>query len=1390
MSPGNVRLPDEDTPADPEDAFSGSLLSIQELCDHLAERIRPRIPFDRMSIAFIDLEKDRYTEAYVTGIDIPERRSGDVAPLDGTIVDGVVTVGAAIRLADETPEEIESRYPALKPSLNAGVRSLMAVPMFAGDRVVAALVLESLSPDTYKETHLDLGRQTSARITGQVEAARAFQTLQQDAAQLAKLAEVGRVLASAPDPAEVYDRFGQVVRTILPFDRLELVTIETAEGAVSFSWATGTEVPGREVGVSLPIQETAFAAAVRDGAGLIETGESRAKLAARYSSEAAALSSGLRSLMIAPLTAGSRVVAALAFHSVAPAAYSETHLAIAEKVAEQAAGPVAGALRTAQIERESQASSAIAEIAAAMGSSADPGEAFERAARQIGPLLPHDYIAAVQLEHETGVTSVVQATGANLPDRGVGASIEIDDESIATLAAGNSVVVSGDTSVEETAATLPRWRDAIVSGGLRSLLAAPLVVDDKAAHALILLSTEKDAYSGGAMATAQRLASVLAGLIANSQATSQLREAVDERKIVGEVAELVAGAREIDEVCEAAAEKLATVLPFDRIDISTVGAHGQTLARVYISGVSVPGTEESIPEPIVGTLEEEAVRARAPLLLHPTGAREVEDRFAFLATPFEAGLRSFLAAPMFSGDMVSGVLSLSSRDANAYGEAHAGLVSRVAVLLSEAMAAARSRAEAKRAAAEAGLLDDLARSLASSSAVRDAGDQVARIVRRLIHFDRLDIATVDSETETLTRVYASGLAAPDKERLGHPEPLTGSVESESIKLGASFPLDVRSPEEEAERFPLAEPAFEAGLRSFISTPLIITNRVVGVMTLASTDINAYTDADVAMAERVGFQLAGTISAAAALDVEEEDSGLGELPGPVEVDPESQPEILAEIGKAISSSVDVVEAYEPFAELARKLVHFVSLAIWTLDLRGENLVASYVSGADQSFQGKSFPLPAPPEGSARRQAPGERASPDDVIERLRELLPLPTGGLPLLLVPLASNDETVGMLSMKSKGPGAYTRRDVEVAQKIADQISGAVANAQVVRELKQVEDAVREAVGRMDRAIEGSGSGLWDWNIGGDEFWCSPLFTQMTGYPGQTEDGEEVEWYSLVHPEDRESLREALEDHVERRAPYSTEYRLLTPSGEYRWFSDRAQAKWDESGQAVRMSGALADITDAKWGERTSADDALRGPLDLMLGFRRALIEQRAEEGEGDAGISGLASAGHRIHQLVLDLQTLASVIDRKLQPEPVDLTAVARSVVRKLRRTREKRKITFFVARYLTAKADPLLLRILLEGLLDNAWKFTGRRSRARVEVGVTEQDGEPVYYVRDDGAGFDMADADKLFDLFQRLHPATEFEGTGVGLAIVRQIVLRHEGRVWAEGEIDGGATFFFTL
>jgi light-regulated signal transduction histidine kinase (bacteriophytochrome) len=164
---------------------------------------------------------------------------------------------------------------------------------------------------------------------------------------------------------------------------------------------------------------------------------------------------------------------------------------------------------------------------------------------------------------------------------------------------------------------------------------------------------------------------------------------------------------------------------------------------------------------------------------------------------------------------------------------------------------------------------------------------------------------------------------------------------------------------------------------------------------------------------------------------------------------------------------------------------------------------------------------------------------------------------------------------------------------------------------------------------------------------------------------------------------------------------------------------------------------------------------------------------------------------LIDDLLNLSQVTRSEMNLAPVNLSALASNICTELQCSQPKRQVEFDVQSGLFAQGDARLLNVLLVNLLNNAWKFTGKNPHARIEFGIlSAQTDNPTYFVRDNGAGFDMAFSNKLFGPFQRLHSANEFPGNGIGLATVQRIVHRHGGRVWAEGAIEEGATFFFTL
>lgn len=211
-----------------------------------------------------------------------------------------------------------------------------------------------------------------------------------------------------------------------------------------------------------------------------------------------------------------------------------------------------------------------------------------------------------------------------------------------------------------------------------------------------------------------------------------------------------------------------------------------------------------------------------------------------------------------------------------------------------------------------------------------------------------------------------------------------------------------------------------------------------------------------------------------------------------------------------------------------------------------------------------------------------------------------------------------------------------------------------------------------------------------------------------------------------------------------------------------------------------------------SVSHDLRAPLRRIDGFSKALIEEYSDklDIQGKNYLQRMRVANLHMGQLIEDLLKLSQITRGEIHYRAVNLSALAKAVAKELQETQPGRQVEFVIADGVVVDADQHFLKIALENLLGNAWKFSRNCPNARIEFGVTQHGGKSAYFVRDNGVGFDMAFANKLFGVFQRLHSVNEFEGTGIGLATVQRIIHRHGGRIWAEGAIGQGATFYFTL
>ena len=402
-------------------------------------------------------------------------------------------------------------------------------------------------------------------------------------------------------------------------------------------------------------------------------------------------------------------------------------------------------------------------------------------------------------------------------------------------------------------------------------------------------------------------------------------------------------------------------------------------------------------------------------------------------------------------------------------------------------------------------------------------------------------------------------------------------------------------------------------------------------------------------------------------------------------------------------------------------------------------------------------------------------------------------------------------------------RNAAIPQRDGD-VEAIVATGRDVTERKHAERELRESEERFRRLAENAKDIIFRNSLPDGAYeYVSPAAEEVTGYAPQEFYQSESLPRGLIHPDWIAYYEREWEKVLAGDMSPSYEYQIIHKSGEERWVSHRNVLIRDEAGTPVAMEGIVSDVTEYKRVEqelkrlneeledrvrmRTAQFEAankeleafaysvshdLRAPLRGIDGFSEALIEDYQARLSGDALVylEHIRRNTVRMGQLIEDLLHLSRVARVEMSVEQVDLSELASAVAAELLREAPDRKVDLRIEQRLEARGDPRLLRVLMRNLLENAWKFTSERAQAIVTFGATEIDGVRAFYIRDNGAGFDMRYVGKLFGAFQRLHSESEFEGTGVGLATVQRIIARHGGRVWAEGGVDQGATFYFTL
>ena len=440
-------------------------------------------------------------------------------------------------------------------------------------------------------------------------------------------------------------------------------------------------------------------------------------------------------------------------------------------------------------------------------------------------------------------------------------------------------------------------------------------------------------------------------------------------------------------------------------------------------------------------------------------------------------------------------------------------------------------------------------------------------------------------------------------------------------------------------------------------------------------------------------------------------------------------------------------------------------------------------------------------------PHRKGMPEGHAEVIRELV-----------VPVFRGEKLLAILGTGNKLTD-YNEKDIEVVSLMAEL-------TWEITERKRAEEALKAREIELQNLADSSPGLMGTFYLKPDGSVCmpytSPQLQELFGLDPEDVIDDATPLLSRTHPDDMQLVNDTIAESAKTMTPWHCEYRVIHPTKGELWLEGSTNPK-PHPGGGIIWYGFIHDITKRKVMEneisklneeleqrvinRTlqleaankeleafaySVSHDLRAPLRGIDGFSLVLLEdyQKKLDAEGRDYLYRVRAAAQRMAQLIDDLLTLSKISRDVMNIGAVNLSKIAQKIINTFKESQPKRKVKIKIQDGIIAKGDERLIQIALQNLIENAWKFTSKHEKAYIEFGMLKEKGKSIYFIRDDGAGFDMKYSQKLFGAFQRFHTSNEFPGTGIGLATVQRIIHRHGGKIWAKSEVEKGSTFYFTI
>lgn len=1397
-----------------------SSLDFNEVYEKLFEQVARLLSFDNLAINLIDLEAGTTWKIHNDKTQtVPgATRLNEVTTLVGTMNAEVAQTGRYLLFQVQTEEELIGSFPRALPFFKAGFRSFLTVPLVDRGNVIASLHLRSKSTDAYGNQDIAMLELIASQISSAVANSRLYEDLQRDAEERRIIAEIAGTVSSSLKIDDVYERFALQMKRLIPYDSLGIGLVDLESRTAVSVFRAGILWSERSTGSHYPIKGTLLEHAIDTKTATLISNSDEEELLKRFPSTAPSTNAGMKSYITVPMISGNTPIGSIALRSTTVGEFTKHHLDLAQRVADIVSGAVANSQLYTNLQREATERQLLADISRVVTSGSDLSEFFEQLSEIMHLIIPSDRIVLTNVDKETGLALGSYVWGMPLPNSPFGFDSELRNGSVAyeAVSTSASVVAQGEYD-ERMKAQFPSLADGVAKG-LLSTMGVPLSFHDKPVAVIVFKSKTPNAYAERDVQLAERIGTQIAGAVANSQLYTDLQLEAEERAMFAEIARVVGSSLNFDDVFEKFSAEVGKFIPFDRITINTINANDSTTFVRFTSGVTNQDNATFQTLSLSGSITEEMTLKRCGLLIASADETFVQ-KYPVSAQSYDNGIRSYIVVPLISNDEIIGGLHIRSLTPGFYSNQHLALAERVASQAAGAVANSElhrklqeAETQQRQLANENEFMAAIGRIVSSSLNLNDVYEQFASKVAELVPFDKITVNIIDAATDSYLAGFVAGVFE-NQIAHGQKDALLGSLVGVIYSSKLTNIVNAHSESDLSAKYPRLLVGFRTGLKSAIGVPIIYENQIIATLQLRSTVTDAYSHYHADILERVSSQIAGNIANSQLHeDVrhrEEEASRLSR-----------QEFVLAEIGRLFSSTGDVDDIYEQFAEQVRLLLPFDRLTVVLCNRDTQDATLAYLSGIDLpgwTRTNETFQLSKEQfdEMFNIRMDRPYASKPDDKSNRY--LAGVSKGLHSLVESQLVSDNEIIGSFRVWSKLHNAYSEDEITVIKRISDQISGAVANAQLNKEREAVEFALAESQKELANILETADDAI----LSLDENYRIVLYNlgaQNTfGYSLDEVIGKNLD---MLLPEDvvvtHRSHISGFSTSTEstRKMDRREDIRGRRKNGEV--FPAEASISKIESGGRKIFTVFLRDITERKLlenqflqAQKMETVGNLAGGVahdfnNLLTGILSFTSFAQAElpsEGEVSEYLEQVERAGERA--ATLTRQLLGFSRRQIMSPKVLNLNEVVLDLDRMLRRlVTEDIEITIIPDEDIgMVEVDPGQVEQLLMNLVVNASdaitevgnivistaNFTCDAAFVRLHPDLSI--GEYVSLsVNDSGEGIPN---DVLDHIFEPFYTTKEIgKGTGLGLSTCYGIAAQSGGAIVVESELSAGSTFTLYL